>query len=167
MRSFVTLVLAVASLCMQAGCIWPGKKKPTQAPSRSQTRQQRTPTRTKTSTPRSSTKAQPSTPGRQSGTPAPQSSAEPRSPTPSLSPVLSDDERRRLGESVDSHLTTARKQLASIDEKRLTTDQAETLRAIRSFMARAAHVKKSDPVLAEQLAYRAQVLAGSLAGSIR
>jgi hypothetical protein len=48
----------------------------------------------------------------------------------------------------------------------LTADQAEAVRTIRSFITRAEKAKEADPELAAQLAYRAEVLASSLAGSV-
>jgi hypothetical protein len=69
--------------------------------------------------------------------------------------------------SVDSRLASARRDLASVGDARLTAEQAETVRAIRSFISRAEKAKEADPELAAQLAYRAEVLASSLAVSVR
>ena len=90
----------------------------------------------------------------------------PPSGAPGLTQVLTAEERNRLGASVESRLASARRLLAPIREAALTADQAETLRAVRSFMNRAENVKQSDPLLAAQLAYRAEVLASSLAMSL-
>jgi hypothetical protein len=72
-----------------------------------------------------------------------------------------------LAASVASRLASARRHLASVGDTELTPDQAETVRAIRSFIARAEKVQQSDPALASQLAYRADVLANSLAAGMR
>jgi hypothetical protein len=81
--------------------------------------------------------------------------------------VLTAEQRRELEVSVASRLDAARRGLASVGKASLTAEQAETVRTIRSFIARAEKAKEADPELAAQLAWRAEVLASSLALAVR
>lgn len=180
MRARPGLLPALSLLLLSTGCFWSGKRTAAPPPVPARTTQRKstprakkttanTPVR-KAATPKEVAKPKPVRPPEPASGAAKTVPPPPPQPTPSspgLGQLLTAEERRQLDLSITSRLASARRDLDSIGTATLSADQAESARSIRSFIARAENVKTSDPALAAQLAYRAEVLARSLARSVR
>lgn len=85
---------------------------------------------------------------------------EPRPPT--LKPMLSEGERRRLEGLIHGYIERARRNLTSIQEGRLEVNERTALQEARSILARAEQLRQSDPALSSSLAERAAILSQEL-----
>jgi hypothetical protein len=81
---------------------------------------------------------------------------------PSLKPMLSDAERRRLDAQIHVYMDRARRNLASIQEGRLEVNERTALQEARSILTRAEQLRQSDPALSSSLAERAAILSQEL-----
>jgi hypothetical protein len=98
---------------------------------------------------------------------APATSAAPPAPPPKLGDVLTPDERKQYGASIDQSLSRAQTSLNSIAGRQLNKDQQAEVEQIRNFMQQAQGSRGSDPGGAKSLAERAEVLARDLAATFR
>lgn len=81
---------------------------------------------------------------------------------PSLRPMISDAERRRLEIQTQGHIERAKRNLAGIQEGRLEANERTALQEARSILARAEQLRQSDPPLSNSLAERAAILSQEL-----
>jgi hypothetical protein len=108
-----------------------------------------------------------SAPAPASITAAPPAAAVPAASPPKLSDVLTADEHKQYGASIDQSLSIAQTSLNSISGRLLSKDQQGEVEQIRNFMQQAQATRNSDPAGAKSLAERAAVLARDLAKSSR
>ena len=107
------------------------------------------------------------------GKPPPRSLPKPAQPErrespPLLSPQVSSDQEERLTDEATSKIQGAEQTLLAIDERKLTTDQQETLQTIQSFLNQAkAALSRKDFPRAINLAQKAQVLSNELSQAPR
>jgi hypothetical protein len=81
---------------------------------------------------------------------------------PALKPMMTDSERRQLGQQAQGNLERARRNLANLQESRLPDTERTVLQEARSFVARAEQLLQSDLALANSLAERAAILTQEL-----
>ena len=96
---------------------------------------------------------------------APTAPSAPPAPPPKLGDILTPDERKQYGASIDRSLTHAQTSLNSIAGRQLNKDQQTEVEQIRNFMQQAQGIRASDLGGAKSLAERAEVLARDLAAS--
>ena len=89
-----------------------------------------------------------------------------RSTIPRLGPVLTREQRRERNRLIDRDLDAARRIVAGIVARELTTEQVNSVRRIREFLRQAEEVRSRDPALARNLADRAALLARDLAAGL-
>jgi|GEM_PF-3758629 len=81
---------------------------------------------------------------------------------PSLRPMISEGELRRLATLTQSYIERAKRNLGAIQESRLESNERVALQEARSILARAEQLQQSDPALANSLAERAAILSQEL-----
>ncbi len=94
--------------------------------------------------------------------PAPAAEVGPPTGLPSLGEILTPAQRREHSREIDRGIGAAAADLARVLEHSLDADQAALVRRIRAFIEQARSVRKQDPVLANNLAERARLLAEDL-----
>jgi hypothetical protein len=172
MRAVLTPVLILMLMLLETSCFWSRKRTPSGGVRQTPQQRPKSPKKSSVSR-RPAAKSKSSKQVRRNppaeNKPAPQAAPAPKAPPPppTFAQVLTAEERRQLSITVDTRLTSARRDLESVTNAALTPDQAESVRTIRSFIARAEKARDADPELAAQLAYRAEVLASSLVVSVR
>ena len=87
-------------------------------------------------------------------------------PPARLGEILSPERRAELNNSLNYSVMVARKVLAQVANRRLTSDQSEKAGLVKMFITQAESAKETDLAVAAQLAKRAQLLAESLAQSL-
>jgi hypothetical protein len=98
----------------------------------------------------------------------PKTVANPPSPEPrSLGAILPAGQKAELAKVHQRSAAAARRELARLQGKKLTREQAETASRIRSLLGQADEVQQRDPAMAAQLAGRAEVLARDLGAAVR
>ena len=174
MRTSLRLILAMALLLVQTGCFWSRKAAPPPTPPAARAEQRKPPATAGPAKSRRAPKAKTKQVRKPNPPEQPKPVPRPPAPTatgpeepPRLAEIVTDEERAVLALSVISRLASARRDLAFLEGATLTANQSETVRAIRSFITRAEKARQSDLPLAAQLAYRAEVLANSLAAMVR
>lgn len=88
-------------------------------------------------------------------------------PPARLGEILSPERRAELSRELAQNLAIARKVLTQVSNRNLSEDESEKAGMVRMFVQRAEAAKDTDLVVAAQLGRRAQLLAESLAASIR
>jgi hypothetical protein len=84
-----------------------------------------------------------------------------------LGQLLSPAERAQLDHEMSQSLINARRNLAVVSGANLNPSLAEKRKLVQAFIVRAERTRQSDLTLAAQLARRAELLAQSLAASVR
>jgi hypothetical protein len=160
--SLISVVLIFSTM---TGCLWKKKPKVVQMPpavQRPSPSARPAPTKTPARAPvakvpvekRAASETAPAQPAKQAST----------QPAAILGQMLSPAERAQLAQAVDRSLSSARRSLAILSTRTLTTEQAEQRKTIEIFIAQAEQARQKDLTTAAQLARRAEVLAQSLAG---
>ncbi|MDQ6758452.1 MAG: hypothetical protein M3Z32_01145 [Acidobacteriota bacterium] len=106
-----------------------------------------------------------------STTPAPASSSGPTGGTPAAAPqlgqILSASEQRQYNALIDQSLSQTRSNLDGLANRKLTPEQANSVRTIQEFMQQANTARKVDLISAKALADKAQVLALDLVRNVK
>jgi len=97
---------------------------------------------------------------------APPAGAPSAAPQPRLGEMLSPEELREHTRNYDYSLRETQRMLAQILKRNLTADQSQSAARIRTFLAQAEELRRSDLVAAVNLARRAELLARDLLGQL-
>ena len=81
--------------------------------------------------------------------------------------MLSSAQKQGLERTINERIGRARGVLKSIEGKRLAKEQADIVYQIQTFIKQAEEARKIDPLRANNLAERAEVLASDLANRVR
>jgi hypothetical protein len=165
-RGLLVLLLVIFSSITTA-CFWKKKPKTVQTPP--PPRRTSAPARTgsRTSSPpveRTTKPPEASTPKRAGPEPPTQPGV---SRSANLGQLLSPAERAQLDHEMSQSLINARRNLAVVSGANLNPSLAEKRKLVQAFIVRAERTRQSDLTLAAQLARRAELLAQSLAASVR
>lgn len=100
--------------------------------------------------------------------PAPPAAATPESaPLPSLTPLMSPEERQRYVRETDGNLARARRNLSILRQRRLTSRQRNSLNRVREFVRQSESLRGRSPATAAGLASRAAILSQELVTNTR
>jgi hypothetical protein len=94
--------------------------------------------------------------------PAPSPPEPPSAPAPSLTPLLSSADQARYRDRIDASLARARRNLATLAQRNLSTDQQTRLNRVRTFISQAETTRSTDLATAAGLARRADILSAEL-----
>jgi hypothetical protein len=97
----------------------------------------------------------------------PQPEAPRRVPIPRLTQLLTPEEERKLNQEIDESLARARRYLALVSRRALTSDQEIALERVHAFLQQTVEMRPLDLVAARSLAERAHLLAQDLERSTR
>ncbi len=107
----------------------------------------------------------PARPGPQPATPAPPAAPP---PAPVLTPQVGKADEDRLRKDSEARITRVEQLLATLDQRRLGTEDRETQDTIKDFIAKAKDALASQDLLrASSLSEKAQVLADDLASRLK
>jgi len=99
--------------------------------------------------------------------PPPQPAPPPPGPAPQLRPILTPSQTQELERAITDRLSRAQGILRSLEGRRLSRSQRESVSLIGTFINQAEEARKADLLRANNLAERAEVLALDLAQQMR
>ena len=99
--------------------------------------------------------------------PPPQPAPPPPGPAPQLRPILTPSQTQELERAITDRLSRAQGILRSLEGRRLSRSQRDSVNLIGTFINQAEEARKADLLRANNLAERAEVLALDLAQQMR